>query len=129
VVVAPRGPQGGSLETWAPRHAAAAKALGSWAHDNPEAAKAIFEWDGNLPERCRALVQWAIRNRGDDITAFTSQHPDWGWFDNQAAQFHLGIDRFLEWVRQYPPAAEELVVQQRGLRWVGDHLFAAEWRP
>ncbi len=127
-VAAPQA-SGAPIETWAARHADAAKTLGAWAHENPEAAASIFKFDGGRPERCRAFVLWALRNRSEDVAAFTSLHPDWEWFDNHAAQNRLGIDRFVQWARLHAQAAGELVAYPSGLRWVGDHLYASEWRP
>jgi hypothetical protein len=117
------------LETWASRHSEAAKALGTWVHTNPEAASKIFSYDLHRPGRSRELVRWAIYHPGEDISVFTSKHPDWGWFDHVMAEHRLGADQFLAWCRQYPTAAEELIKHPSGLRWVGDHLYAADWHP
>jgi hypothetical protein len=117
------------LETWASRHAEAAKALGTWVHNNPEAASKIFSYDFHRPGRSRELVRWAVYHPGEDISVFTSKHPDWGWFDRVMAEHRLGADQFLAWCRQYPTAAEELIKHPSGLRWVGDHLYAADWHP
>ena len=124
VVAQPAG-----LETWATRRADASRTLGAWVHENPEAAKSLFDFDAARPERCREFVRWALTDRVDDVSVFTSQHPDWSWFDNHASQFRLGMDRFVQWARSHPAAAQELVAQPGGLRWVGDHLYASEWRP
>jgi hypothetical protein len=118
----------GLLETWASRNPSAAKALGTWAHNNPEAASNVFSYDLHRPGRSRDLVHWAIAHPGEDISVFTSKHPGWSWFDRVMAAHHLGADQFLQWCRQYPGAVEELVQRPSGLRWVGDHLFASEWR-
>jgi hypothetical protein len=118
-----------ALETWPSRNPDAAKALGGWVHDNPEAAARIFTFDGVHPGRSRALVRWAIHHPGEDISAFTSKHPEWEWFDRVIAAHHLGASQYLAWCRQYPAAAEELVQRPSGLRWVGDHLYAADWHP
>jgi hypothetical protein len=117
------------LETWASRHSEAAKALGAWVHNNPEAAARIFTYDSRKPGRSRELVRWAVRHAGEDISVFTSKHPDWGWFDHVVAEHRLGADQFLAWCRQYPTAAEELIKHPSGLRWVGDHLYASDWHP
>jgi hypothetical protein len=117
------------LETWASRHSEAAKALGTWVHNNPEAASKIFSSDLHRPGRSRELVRWAVHHPGEDISVFTSKHPDWGWFDRVMAEHRLGADQFLAWCRQYPAAAEELIKHPSGLRWVGDHLYAADWHP
>jgi hypothetical protein len=117
------------LETWASRHSEAAKALGTWVHNNPEAAAKIFSYDLRRPGRSRELVRWAIYHPGEDISVFTSKHPDWGWFDHVMAEHRLGADQFLGWCRQYPTAAEELIKHPSGLRWVGDHLYSADWHP
>jgi hypothetical protein len=119
----------GALETWASRNPEAAKAFGAWVHDNPEAAGEIFSWDGHHPDRSRGLVYWAIRHPSQDISAFTSQHPDWSWFDRVMGEHKLGASQYLAWCRKYPSAAEELVAQPSGLRWVGDHVYPSEWRP
>ena len=121
--------QNGSVENWATRHAAAAKELGTWAHANPEAAKFVFEYDGHHPERNRELVLWAVYHPGEDIMTFAAKHPGWEWFDKVAARHRAGTDQFLEWTRHNPVAAEELVGHPRGLLWVGEHLYASEWRP
>jgi|HubBroStandDraft_1064217.scaffolds.fasta_scaffold102341_1 hypothetical protein len=117
------------LETWASRNPDAARALGTWVHNNPEAAGVIFKWDKSRPGRSRELVRWAIRHSRDDISVFTAKHPEWAWFDGLMASHRRGADQYLAWCRQYPAAAEELVRQSSGLRWVGDHLYASEWHP
>ena len=117
------------LETWASRHSEAAKALDTWVRNNPEAASRIFSFDSRRPGRSRELVRWAVRHAGEDISVFTSKHPDWSWFDRVVAEYRLGADQFVAWCRQYPAAAEELIKHPSGLRWVGDHLYAADWRP
>ena len=122
-------PPDAGLETWASRHAEAAKALGTWVHNNPEAASMLFVFDSRKPGRSRELVRWAVHNPGEDITVFTSKHPDWVWFDRKMADHHLGAGQFLAWCRQYPAAAEELIQHPSGLRWVGDHVYAADWHP
>jgi hypothetical protein len=116
------------LSTWQSRNPEAAKALGTWVHDNPEAAGIIFRWDKSRPGRSRELVRWAIHHPGVDISTFTAQHPDWAWFDRLMASHRLGGDQYLAWCRHYSSAAEELVQQPSGLRWVGDHLYASDWR-
>jgi hypothetical protein len=117
------------LETWATRHADAAKALGAWAHNNPEAAAEIFTWDAKQPAKSRGLVHWAIRHPSEDITVLTGQHPEWSWFGRVMAAHRMGADQYLDWCRKYPAAADELVRHGGGVRWVGDHLYASEWRP
>jgi hypothetical protein len=117
-----------SVENWAVRHPEAAKELGAWAHANPDAAKFVFEYDGHHPDRNRELVLWAIYHPSDDIMNFAAKHPEWEWFDKIVAKHRAGTDQFLEWARRNPIAAEELVGHPRGLLWVGEHLYAAEWQ-
>jgi hypothetical protein len=118
-----------SLDSWASRHSEAAKALGTWVHNNPEAASEVFTFDAKRPGRSRELVLWAVRHPGEDISVFTSKHPEWEWFVRVMSAHRLGADQFLAWCRLYPTAAEELVQQPSGLRWVGDHLYASDWQP
>jgi hypothetical protein len=118
-----------SLDTWASRHSEAARALGTWVHNNPEAASEVFTFDAKRPGRSRELVLWAVRHPGEDISVFTSKHPEWEWFVRVMSAHRLGADQFLAWCRLYPTAAEELVQEPSGLRWVGDHLYASDWQP
>jgi hypothetical protein len=115
------------LDTWATRHPEAATSLGTWVRNNPQAASEIFSYDLHRPGRSRELVRWAISHPGEDISVFTSKHPDWAWFDRVMAAHRLGAGQFLAWCRQYPTAVEELIKHPSGLRWVGDHLYAADW--
>jgi hypothetical protein len=126
--VSARTLDGASVENWGARHPEAAKELGAWAHDNPEAAKFVFEYDGHHPERNRELILWAIYHPGDDVMVFAAKHPGWEWFDNVMAKHRSGADQFLQWTRRQPVAAEELIGHPSGLLWVGEHLYAAEWR-
>ncbi len=125
----PLADQGPPIETWATNHADAAKTLGAWVHENPEAATNIFGFDRHRPARSRALVLWAVRHPGDDIMVFAGKHPDWEWFGATMSKHRASADQFLAWARAHPQAAEELMGHPSGLRWVGDHLYAAEWHP
>jgi hypothetical protein len=126
---APPPDQGPPIETWATSHPDAASALRTWVHENPEAARDIFSFDAKKPARSKALVLWAIHHPTDDIMVFAGMHPDWEWFSAAMSKYHLGADQFVAWTRAHPKAAEELLGHPRGLRWVGDHLYASEWRP
>jgi hypothetical protein len=120
--------QDATVENWATRHPEAAKGLGAWAHDNPEAAKFVFEYDGRHPERNRELILWAIYHPGEDIMVFAAKHPGWEWFDSVMAKHRAGADQFLQWTRHQPIAAEELIGHPSGLLWVGEHVYASEWK-
>lgn len=127
-VVQPHAPEDASVENWAARHPEAAHDLGAWAHDNPEAARFVFEYDGRHPELNREMISWAIYHPGEDVMVFAAKHPGWEWFDDVMAKHQAGAGQFLEWTRHHPVAVEELIGHPSGLLWVGEHLYAAEWR-
>jgi hypothetical protein len=121
--------QGPPIESWATTHTDAAQALRAWVHENPDAARNIFSFDTKRPARTKALVLWAVHHPSDDVMVFAGMHPGWEWFGATMSKYRAGADQFLAWARAHPQAAEELMGHPGGLRWVGDHLYAAEWHP
>ena len=124
-----REPAGGeSVEGWDRAHPEAARELGAWVREHPDAAEAFFEWDGSHSERAREFTTWAIRHPGENIDGFVLEHRNWEDFNRIMERHRPAAESFTVWARRNGQAAEALLDHPRGLKWAGDHLYAADRR-
>lgn len=114
---------GGPLEDWERTYPDASKKLGKWVKKNIEAATYIFQWDGDHPERSQELVNWAIDHPSEHMHKFRKQHKEWPELVEIEEKHKDAFEDFLEWCRDYPEAAKDLMSHSGGLKWAGDHIY------
>jgi hypothetical protein len=110
------------IATWNSNHPEAARGLCVWVHGHPQASHQFFEWDASHPERSQEFVNWTLAHPGEGIDAFVEGHPNWPEFNRINESHRPAAQAFMEWVRQYPEAAQRLMTHSGGLAWAGNHL-------
>ena len=113
-----------ALGQWALNYPKAGEVLGDWVKHHPETARVLFEWDGKHPENAQELVHWSIEHKHGTIEGFKDKQPELRGSDILYHHNDTAINEFMSWCSNYAEAAKVLTAQERGLLWVGNHLYS-----